>query len=273
MGDQREADSSVKDFDTQQGRPRVGLFVTCLIDLFRPAVAFAAVQLLEEAGCDVEVPESQTCCGQPALNSGDIDSTRLIARQTIEAFEHFDYVVGASGSCLGTIRIHYPELFQDDKAWSARAEKMAARSYELVTFLTEVMGVDSLSGKFQGVVTYHDSCSGLRELGIKSQPRTLLESLKGVEISEMQDSEVCCGFGGTFCVKYPEISTHLADRKIDNIVASEADILTGGDLGCLMNLGGRLKRLCKTTRVFHVAEILAGKADGPAIAEGGRGDE
>jgi L-lactate dehydrogenase complex protein LldE len=249
-------------------RPRVGFFVTCLTDLFRPNVGFAAVRLLEQAGCAVEVPEAQTCCGQPALNSGDNDSARALARQVITAFAGFDYVVGPSGSCMATIRNDYPKLFADDPEWRARAEDLSRRAYELMSFLVDVRGMRGVDAAYPGKVTYHDSCSGRRSLGIKAQPRQLLAGVAGLEIAEMADSEVCCGFGGTFCVKYPDISTKMADDKVANIEASGGDTLLGGDLGCLMHIAGRLKRLGKPVRVFHAAEVLAGMADGPGIGDG-----
>lgn len=251
-----------------QTRPRVGLFVTCLVDLFRPNIGFAAVKLLEEAGCTVEVPAQQVCCGQPAYNSGDLASARRIAEQVIEAFAGFDYVVGPSGSCMATIRKEYPEIFKDDPAWSSRAAALAERSYELMSFLTDVLSVPAAKASFRGKAAYHDSCSGLRSLGIKEQPRRLLAGVDGLELTELQDAETCCGFGGTFCVKYPEISVKMVSDKVGNIEASGADTLLGGDLGCLLNIAGRLQRLGKTVRVFHAAEVLAGMAGGASIGEG-----
>lgn len=250
--------------------PRVGLFVTCLVDLFRPGIGFASIRLLEQAGCKVEVPAAQTCCGQPAFNSGDYDTTRRIARQVIEAFEGYDYVVGPSGSCMATIRGHYRELFEDDPQWLERANRFGERIHELLSFLVDVMGMTEIDAEYRGVATYHDSCSGLRELGIKGQPRRLLASVDGFELKEMNGSEVCCGFGGTFCVKYPDISTRMVTDKVGSIEASGADTLVGGDLGCLMNMSGRLARLGRPVQVFHTAEILAGMADGPGI--GGEDD-
>ena len=251
----------------EQKKTSVGLFVTCLIDLYRPNVGFAAVKLLEDAGCRVEVPRAQTCCGQPAMNSGDYGTTREIAKQIVEAFAGYDYVVAASGSCMGTIRTHYPDLFKDDPQWSSRVNDLSARSYELMSFLTDVLGVEQVTASFQENIAYHDSCSGLRELDIKQQPRKLLGSVAGLSIKEMENSEICCGFGGTFCIKYPDISTRLVSDKIEGIVATGAGTLLGGDMGCLLNMSGRLKRLNKNVRVFHAAEILAGMTDLPAIGE------
>jgi L-lactate dehydrogenase complex protein LldE len=252
-----------------QASPRVALFVTCLVDLHRPTVGFAAIRLLEQAGCQVEVPRAQTCCGQPAYNSGDRETARDLARAILDAFGGYDYVVVPSGSCGGMLRHHLPTLFEDDPNLRARAEALAERTHELVSFLTDVMGLDRVAGAFSGSVTYHDSCSGLRELGIKAQPRRLLEAL-GATVKEMADPEVCCGFGGTFCVKYPEISTRMVADKAADIAQSGAETLLAGDLGCLLNMAGRLKREGSAVKVRHVAEVLAGMtAAVPPIGEAG----
>ena len=243
---------------------RVGLLVTCLVDLMRPSVGFAAVKLLEEAGCTVDVP-SQTCCGQPAYNSGDRATARELALQNIRAFRGFDYVVVPSGSCGGMAIKHYPELLADDPGLKREAETFAARTYELVSFLTDVLKVSRVEATFDGSVTYHDSCSGLRELGIKSQPRKLLQTVRGLDLVEMTDADVCCGFGGTFAVKYGELSNSIVERKADRIVESGARTVVAGDLGCLMNMAGKLSRRGSMTEVRHVAEILAGMADTPPI--------
>jgi L-lactate dehydrogenase complex protein LldE len=253
-------------------RPRrVALFVTCLVDLFRPSVGFAAVKLLEEAGCTVEVPRRQVCCGQPAYNSGDRATTRAIARQVLEAFEGYEAVVVPSGSCGGMLSHHYPGLFDDDRALRARAEALAARSYELISFLVDVMGVTKVAAHYAGTATYHDSCSGLRELGVREQPRQLLGSVEGLRLREMKTPDVCCGFGGTFCVKYPEISNAMVGEKTADIVGTGADTLLAGDLGCLMNMAGKLQREGRTIRSRHVAEVLAGMGDQPAIGEPEKG--
>jgi L-lactate dehydrogenase complex protein LldE len=244
----------------------VGLFVTCLADLFRPSVGFAAVKLLEDAGCRVHVPAAQTCCGQPAFNSGDFKSARTVAAQVIEAFEGFDYVIAPSGSCAGMIRVHFAELFENDAAMAARAQSLADRTYELVSFLTDVRGVDKVVARYDGVVTYHDSCSGLRELGIKDQPRRLLASVDGLTLNELPGAEECCGFGGTFCVKYPDVSVKIVSEKTTDIAATFADTLLAGDLGCLMNMAGRLSSEGRAVKVRHVAEVLAGMTDMPPIA-------
>jgi L-lactate dehydrogenase complex protein LldE len=243
---------------------RVGLFVTCLVDLIRPSVGFAAVKLLEDAGCTVTVP-LQSCCGQPAFNAGDRRTARAVAEQVIEAFASCDYVVAPSGSCAGMLRVHYPELFHGDPNWQPRADAFAVKTYELVSFLVDVLGVARVDASFEGTATYHDSCSGLRELGVRVQPRRLLGTVRGLTLKEMRDADVCCGFGGTFCVKYPEISDAIVGKKAANVAASGADILIAGDLGCLMNMAGKLSREGKPVEVRHVAEVLAGMTGGPAI--------
>ena len=246
-------------------KPKVGLFVTCLVDAMRPQIGWATLKLLEQAGCEVEVPRVQTCCGQPAGNSGDKRGAAALSQQVIETFEGYDYLVGPSGSCVGQIR-SYPTLFSDP-GWRKRAEDLAAKSFEILGFLHDVMGWQPEGVGLNASVTYHDSCSGLRELGIEAQPRALLEAVEGLEMRPLNGANVCCGFGGTFCVKYPEISTAIVSEKTANIAATGADILLAGDLGCLMNMAGRLHREGAATRCFHTAEVLAGMADGPAIGE------
>jgi L-lactate dehydrogenase complex protein LldE len=243
---------------------RVGLFVTCLIDLIRPTVGFAAVKLLENARCIVDVP-LQSCCGQPAFNSGDRATTRDIAMQVIAAFEPFDYVVAPSGSCAGMLKVHYPELFLGDPNWQPRADAFAAKTWELVSFLVDVCGVKGVAAQMPATATYHDSCSGLRELGVRAQPRALLRTVEGLKVAEMRDADVCCGFGGTFCVKYPDISNAIVGKKTANIAATGAGLLLAGDLGCLMNMAGKLQREGRDIEVRHVAEVLAGMTQEPAI--------
>lgn len=247
--------------------PRVALFVTCLVDMFRPSVGFATVKLLTDAGCSVEVPEAQTCCGQPAWNSGDRETAKALARQVIAAFEGYDYVVAPSGSCGATIAKDYPRMLEDDPAWAARAEALGARTFEIVSFLTDVLGVEAVPGVVPAVVTYHDSCSGLRSLGISAQPRRLLAGVEGLELREMVEAEVCCGFGGTFCVKYPDISNVMAGDKTRNIAATGAELVLAGDLGCLMNMAGKASREGRAFKARHVVEVLAGDLATPAIGE------
>ena len=245
----------------------VALFVTCLADLFRPSVGFAAVRLLRDAGCRVTVPPAQTCCGQPAWNNGDREAARAIGRRVIAAFEGCGAVVAPSGSCAGMLRHQYPALFAGVPGWEARARDLAGRVHELTAFLTDVRGVTGVAARHAGRVTYHDSCSSLREMGVHDQPRRLLASVAGLELAELADRQACCGFGGTFCVKFPAISTRMVDDKVAAVTATGADTLLGGDLGCLLNLAGRLARCGAAVRVYHVAELLAGMAGGPAIGE------
>ena len=240
---------------------RVGLFVTCLVDAVRPEIGFSTLKLLEGAGYEVVVPESQTCCGQPAYNSGDSRTARELAEKVLREFEGFDYVVLPSGSCGGQIKVQYLELFRDDPDLKARIERLAGKTYELTDFLVNVAKVADLPSSFAGHITYHDSCSGLRELGVKQQPRALLAKLPGVQLTEMKDCQQCCGFGGTFSVKYGDISGAIVDEKCRNIQASGADAVVLGDLGCILNIEGRLRRTGdEKTRVLHIAQVLAGDA-------------
>ena len=242
--------------------------MTCLVDLFRPTVGFAAIKLLEDAGCVVNVPATQTCCGQPTYNAGHRKETQTIARQVIAAFENFDYVVAPSGSCAAMLKKHYPSLLEDDASWAARANSLAKRAYELTSFLTDVLSFQTIDTAVPvgTVATYHDSCSGLRELGVKSQPRALLSSVVNLEIAEMKEPEVCCGFGGTFCAKYPAVSEVIVSAKTNDIEETGAALLLAGDMGCLMNMAGRLRREGGRAEVRHVAEVLAGMTETAPIA-------
>lgn len=238
---------------------QVALFVTCLVDMMRPRIGFATIRLLEAAGCEVVVPETQTCCGQPAFNSGDRASAAKLAKKVIAEFEAYEYVVAPSGSCADQIRNEYPGLLADEPDWHRRALAFCPRVFELTDFLTSVAKPAQLPGGFLGSITYHDSCAGLRSLGIKEQPRALLARLPGVELREMPAAEECCGFGGTFSVKFGEISAAIAERKCANACTTGADAIVGGDLGCLLNIEGKLRRMGdEKTRVLHVAEVLAG---------------
>ena len=239
---------------------RVGFFVTCLVDLMRPSIGFAAIRLMEAGGAEVFVPPRQTCCGQPAYNSGDRADAITLARKVIGEFEGCDYLVAPSGSCSGMIRTHYHDLFADDPAMLARAQSLAGRTYELTDFLVSVLKVAAVPGRFDGTVTYHDSCAGLREMGVKAQPRALLAKVPGLTVKEMTEPETCCGFGGTFSIKFGEISTRLADNKCVDVERAGADAVVLGDLGCMLNIEGRLRRLGNgKTQVLHVAEVLAGE--------------
>ncbi|MDC9719395.1 MAG: (Fe-S)-binding protein [Gammaproteobacteria bacterium] len=247
-------------------QPRVALFVTCLADAMRPSIAFATVKLLQSAGCHVEVPSAQTCCGQPAFNSGDRNNTRKIAQQTIAALKGYDYIVGPSGSCIGMLH-QYPELFAKGTQDHVGAEQLAQQAYEVTSFLVDVMDYQLPSSDLKAQITYHDSCAGLRELGIHSQPRKLLSQMPKVVLKEMEDSDTCCGFGGTFCIKYPDISNRMVENKAANAKASKAQLLVGGDLGCLMNMAGKLKRQGSDLQTRHIVELLADMLSHPALGE------
>ena len=243
---------------------RVGFFVTCLVDLMRPSIGFAAIRLLEAGGADVYVPPTQTCCGQPAYNSGDRADARALAAKVVAEFEDCDWLVAPSGSCSGMIRTHYAELFADDPAMAGRVEALAAKTRELTQFLVDQLKLATVPGRFAGTVTYHDSCAGLREMGVKVSPRDLLAKVPGLTLTEMAESETCCGFGGTFSIKFGEISARLADNKCQHVANSGADALVLGDLGCMLNIEGRLRRRGDAkTKVLHVAEVLAGEYPAP----------
>ena len=239
---------------------KVGLFVTCLVDLARPRIGFATLRLLEAAGCEVVVPAAQTCCGQPGYNSGARAISQALARKVLAEFRDCDYVVAPSGSCSGQVKEHYVNDLFREAPDRADFEALAAKWHELSDFLVNVLKVESVPGRVAGAVTYHDSCSGLRELGIKREPRELIRRAGGT-VAEMADCEKCCGFGGTFSVKLGDISTRMAANKCANVRASGAKVLAGGDLGCLLNIEGRLRREGDhETRVVHFAELIAGDA-------------
>ena len=244
---------------------QVALFATCLVDLFRPAVGHATIKLLQQADCKVVVPSGQTCCGQPAYNNGDRKTARQLARSVIDEFSQYDYVVVPSGSCAGMIKCHYPELLADDSEYHQSALQLASRCYELTAFLVDVLEFSPAGIAFDNCITYHDSCSCLRELHIKTQPRSLLRGVDKLALNEMQGTEECCGFGGTFCVKYDELSISMVDGKINNIRQTGANVLLAADMGCLMNIAGRVKRQGLPLRVYHIAEVLAGMADDDGI--------
>ena len=235
----------------------VTLFVQCLVDTIYPEVGEAMVQVLLNLGTTVHCPTDQTCCGQPAFNSGYRSQARAVAQHFIEVFENSEIIVCPSGSCVDMVRHHYPELFRDAPRWLQRAQKLAARTFEFTEYLVDVLGVDDLGASYRGKVTYHDSCHLLRGIGVKEQPRRLLRNVAGVEFIEMNDSERCCGFGGTFSVKYPQISTAMVAEKTDNIIKSGADTVVGCDMGCLMNIQGMLSRLGSPIKVKHIAQVLA----------------
>lgn len=238
---------------------RVGLFVSCLVDLMRPRIGFATLKLLHAAGCEATVPPSQTCCGQPGYNAGDTPTAKALALKFFREFHDCDCIVVPSGSCAAMIRVHYPALFKDDPAFTEHYRGLTQRTYELTDFLTNIVKLENIPGNFSGALTYHDSCSGLRELNVQTQPRALLARMPGVTLTEMEQAAACCGFGGTFAVKFGAISARMADNKCRHIAATGAACIVAGDLGCLLNIEGRLRRRDDThTKVLHIAEVLAG---------------
>lgn len=257
--------------DVAKSHPSVGLYVTCIVDAMRPNIGFASLALLEQAGCEVTVPARQTCCGQPGFNSGDDETARALAKAVIEVFEPFDYVVVPSGSCGGMIRSHYGALFADDPDWAARQQALSAKTWEILSFLTDVMGFAPDGVRYDGTATYHDSCAGLRELGVHDQPRALLGAVEGLSLVPLEGHDECCGFGGTFCVKYPELSDAIVRDKTEKIRATGAGTLLGGDMGCLMNMAGKLSREGTEMHVFHTVEVLAGMAKGKGICGSAKG--
>jgi L-lactate dehydrogenase complex protein LldE len=244
-------------------RTEVALFVTCLVDIFRPEAGFAAVRLLEHAGCDVVVPV-QTCCGQPAHNGGDGDCAIALAQKAVATFENYPFVVVPSASCAGMIKYHYPHILSDDAIWHARAEVLAAKTHELFDFLVNIRGMKTMEAVCNRIAACHVSCSSLRETGSAGATRELLASISGLRLKDIPDTEICCGFGGLFSVKFPEISARMADDKIANVKATGADLLVGPDLGCLLHLAGRISRLGEPIEVRHAAELFSGMAD-PSI--------
>jgi len=240
---------------------RVALFATCLVDLMRPNVGFATARLIESAGYDVHVPEGQTCCGQPSFNGGDRGGARKAAEHAIQVLRGYDYVVVPSGSCGAMIVHQYPTLFEPDTILHSQALDLAERTFEITVFLADVAQLDEVTGQALGAITYHDSCAGLRELGIHDQPRSLLAKVDGLHVQEMEKPDTCCGFGGTFCIKYPEISDRMVERKVEDIEETGAKFVVAGDVGCLMNIEGKLHRAKSDVRAYHVAEVLAGMVE------------
>lgn len=236
---------------------RVSLFVTCLADQVWPSAAIGAVHVLRRVGCSVEFDERQTCCGQPAFNTGYLPEARALARRFIEIFESSgtDAIVSPSGSCTAMVH-HYEELFED-VAWRARARALAERTHELSAFLVNRLGVVDVGATFPGRLTWHDACHGLRDLGLKSEPRQLLRHVREAELVELPNAESCCGFGGTFSVKHPEISVAMLDEKVEAIERAGVDAVVSGDASCLMQIGGRLSRRGSSVRALHLADILA----------------
>ncbi|MCZ8513496.1 (Fe-S)-binding protein [Paenibacillus filicis] len=235
---------------------RVSLFITCLADLMYPEVGESVVRLLNRYGCEVDFPELQTCCGQPAYNSGYQDEAREVARNLIRAFEHSEYVVSPSGSCTGMVHHYYPQLFENEPEWKANAERLIEKTYEFSQFLVNVLGIKDLGAVFPEKITYHPSCHAMRLLGVKEEPGQLLSHVEGLELVELPKKEDCCGFGGTFAVKMADMSEAMVCEKAANVCATNARVLVGTDMGCLMNIGGRLNKENKPVRVMHLAQLL-----------------
>jgi L-lactate dehydrogenase complex protein LldE len=237
---------------------KVTLFIQCLVDVMYPEVGEAMLKIFRKLDIAVDCPVDQTCCGQPAFNSGYHRQARVAARKFIQLFEDAQSIVCPSGSCVHMVRHHYPDLFHDDPAWLRRAESIRDKTFELTEYLVDVLGVEDLDARFDGKITYHDSCHPLRGLGIMDQPRKLISKVDGAEFIEMQNSDQCCGFGGAFAVKYPEISTAMVEDKVKNIIATGADTVVGVDMSCLMNIQGLLSRKKSEVKIMHIAELLAG---------------
>ncbi|MGM0775486.1 MAG: (Fe-S)-binding protein [Bacillota bacterium] len=234
---------------------KVSLFATCLVDMFQGNAGKAAVELLERLGCEIDFPEAQVCCGQPAYNSGYVKESKEAMKRMITAFEHAEYVVSPSGSCAYMFH-EYPHVFKGDSVWEPKAKKLAEKTYELTQFIVEVLNVDDVGARLNGKATYHTSCHMTRLLGVKEAPMRLLKNVKGLEFEELPGKEQCCGFGGTFSVKMAQISEQMVDEKVGHIEETEAEILIGAYAGCLMNIGGRIGRQGKPIRVMHIAEVL-----------------
>ncbi len=238
---------------------RVSLFVTCIVDQLFPKVGIAMADVLERAGCQVDFPERQTCCGQPAFNSGYRDEARAVAEHFLEVFDAAEYIVAPSGSCTSMVKHHYAELFSGDARRLQQTKTIAARSWEFSTFLTDFLGIEDVGARFEHTVTYHDSCHALRELKIKQSPRRLLANVRGLTLNEMDTAEECCGFGGTFSVKFPSVSGAMARTKIESILRTGADTVVSLDSSCLMQLQGALSRAGIPVRTMHLAEVLASR--------------
>ena len=236
---------------------KVSLFITCLVDQFFPEVGMSVVSLLRRLGAEVDFPVDQTCCGQPAFNSGFSSEARDLAKRFIAIFENSEYVVAPSGSCTSMVKVFYPELFRDDPDWHKRAESLASRTYEFTEFVVNVLGVEDVGAAYHGKVALHQSCHLLRELNVRTEPQRLLRSVKGIELVELERAEACCGFGGLFSIKYPHISGGILQDKIDSVEKSGAAVVVASDVGCLMHIAGGLSRQAAAATTMHIAELLA----------------
>ena len=236
---------------------KASLFITCLVDQFFPEVGMSMTGVLRRLGVEVDFPSEQTCCGQPAFNSGFTSEARELAKRFIEIFEKSEYVVAPSGSCTSMVKVFYPELFKNDPEWHARAESLASRTREFTEFVVNVMGVEDVGASYRGKVALHQSCHLLRELQVRVEPQRLLRAVKGIELVQLEHAEACCGFGGLFSIKYPHISGGILQEKINSIKKSGADVVVASDVGCLMHIAGGLSRQGIATRTMHIAELLA----------------
>jgi len=241
---------------------KVALFVTCVVDQVWPSIGASTVELLRRVGCTVEFDERQTCCGQPAFNTGYRTEARRLAERFIEICEESsaEAIVSPSGSCTAMVH-HYASLFADDnpvdEKWRARTNAVAARTFELSSFLVRVLQIEDVGARWSGRLTWHDACHALRDLKVQSEPRSLLHHVQGAEFVEMENADACCGFGGTFSVKYPEISVAILDQKVEAIERAGVQAVVSGDASCLMQIGGRLSRNGSSVKVMHLAEVLA----------------
>ena len=235
---------------------QVQLFIPCFIDQLYPQVAFNTVKILEKAGCTVKYNTQQTCCGQPAFNAGFWGESKDVCTKFVQDFDGADYIVSPSASCAGFVRNNYGKLFENN-AFQSPAKKVSSQIFELSEFLVKILGITDLGASFNGKVTFHDSCAGLRECNIKAEPRTLLKQVEGLELVEMNDTETCCGFGGSFAVKYDTISVAMADQKIDHAIATDAEYIISTDMSCLMHIDGRINHNGQQIKVVHLADVLA----------------
>lgn len=237
---------------------KVSLFITCLVDQIFPQVGVSLVEVLRRLGVEVDFPEAQTCCGQPAFNSGFRTEARQLAERFIDVFDRSEYIVAPSGSCTSMVKVFYPDLFEDDPARHERARQLAARTFEFSEFLVNVLKVEDVGARFRGRVALHQSCHLLRELNVRTEPLTLLRAVRDIELVELERAEACCGFGGLFAIKYAQISGGIMQEKIDCIKRSKAEVVVASDMGCLMHIAGGLSRQRVPVRTMHIAEVLAG---------------
>lgn len=235
---------------------KVSLFITCISDAMYPNVGKAVVRMLRRYGCQVDFPEDQVCCGQPAFNSGYTEDTKKAAKQLIRAFEHSEYVVAPSGSCVSMVRHHYPNLFAADPAWRDKAQALADKMFEFSEFMVRVLGITKVEAEYEGTATYHCSCHMTRGLGVVAEPIQLVQGIDKLKYVDLPYKNDCCGFGGTFAVKMHDISGEMVDEKARHIIETGANILLGSDMACLMNIEGRLRRLGHDVKAYHVAELL-----------------